>query len=100
MAGESPHSYKTQDASLADESLHGYEIRVAGQLSMVWSDWLEGLDVLPEPGGETVLRGPLPDQSALIGVLSRLHALNLTILSVTATRLPVPPPEQWRRQRR
>ncbi len=60
-----------------------YEIRVAGHLGEDWSDWLDGLEVTKEPGGETILRGPLADQSALLGVLNKLHALNLTLLLVT-----------------
>lgn len=82
MAGPSPRSSEALEAARTGEARRCYEIRVAGHLSMIWSDWFEGLEVLPEPGGETVLRGYLPDQSALIGVLYRLHALNLTILSM------------------
>ncbi len=59
-----------------------YEIRVEGQLTGLWSDWFGGLTLTVEPGPHTVLRGPLPDQAALMGVLTRLHALNLTLLSV------------------
>ena len=59
-----------------------YEIRVEGQLTERWSDWLGGLAIQVEPGGETTLRGPLPDQAALLGVLTQLHALNLTLISV------------------
>ena len=36
-----------------------YEIRVEGTLPGGWSNWFEGLDVRCEPGGETVLAGPL-----------------------------------------
>lgn len=59
-----------------------FEIRIEGQLTERWSDWLGGLDIQVEPGGETTLRGPLPDQAALLGVLTQLHALNLTLISV------------------
>lgn len=59
-----------------------YEIRLKGQLSGHWSDWFEGLSIQPGPGGTTTLRGQLPDQSALLGLLTRLHALNLRLLSV------------------
>jgi hypothetical protein len=59
-----------------------YEIRVAGQLSDGWSDWFEGLAIRAEPGGETVLRGPLEDQAALYGVLGKIQALNLRLVSV------------------
>jgi hypothetical protein len=62
-----------------------YEIRVRGQLS----DRL--LSAFPEMyarmlDGETVLRGPLPDQSALHGVLARIEALGLELLEVRRAR--------------
>ena len=59
-----------------------YEIRVEGLLTDRWSDWLGGLALQPEANGETTLRGPLPDQAALLGILAHLHALNLTLVSV------------------
>ena len=59
-----------------------YEIRVEGQLTGLWSDWFGGLTLTDEAGPQTVLRGPLPDQAALMGVLNTLHALNLTLLRV------------------
>lgn len=59
-----------------------YEIRVAGRLGEHWSDWLGGLEVRAESNDESVLRGRLPDQAALLGVLAKIHALNLTLTSV------------------
>jgi hypothetical protein len=65
-----------------------YEIRVEGLLPHGWSDWFEGLDIQPGPAGETVLSGPLADQSALHGVLAKVRDLNLRLISVNrrATR--------------
>jgi hypothetical protein len=59
-----------------------YEIRIAGSLSARWMDWLDGLAILPAPGGATLLRGHLSDQAALLGVLMKLQALNITLLEV------------------
>ncbi len=59
-----------------------YEIRVKGVLADRWSDWFEGLEVHVELDGETTLRGELIDQSALFGVLTRIHSLNLELISV------------------
>ncbi len=59
-----------------------YEMRVEGHLADRWSEWFEGLAIRNEPGGETTLRGVLTDQAALFGVLDRLHALNLALVSV------------------
>lgn len=59
-----------------------YEIRVEGHLSDHWSQWFEELAICKQPNGETVLRGVLIDQAALFGVLSRIHDLNLNLISV------------------
>jgi hypothetical protein len=58
-----------------------YEIRLEGHLGDRWSDWFEGLEVHNEPNGETRLCGQLIDQAALMGVLTSIHALNLTLIS-------------------
>lgn len=59
-----------------------YEIRVEGQLTDRWSDWLEGLAIQAAPDGETKITGLLPDQAALLGVLNKIHGLNVSIISV------------------
>ncbi len=62
-----------------------YEIRIEGHLTDRWSDWFEGLALRNEPDGETTLSGPFIDQAALFGLLSKIHALNLTLISVNST---------------
>ncbi len=59
-----------------------YEIRVKGCLGNDWQEWFGGLSLRTEDGGVTVLSGPLADQSALHGVLSRIRDLNLELISV------------------
>lgn len=59
-----------------------YEILVEGLLSENWADWFEGLVIEPCENGTTRIYGPLSDQSALIGVLNQIHALNLPLISV------------------
>jgi hypothetical protein len=61
------------------------EIRVQGHLSANWSAWFDGLKVTNRDNGEAVLAGSLPDQAALLGVLNRLHGLNVRLLSVNCT---------------
>jgi hypothetical protein len=57
------------------------EIRIKGTLKQDWSDWLEGLSVSHQANVETVLNGQLTDQAALLGLLNRIHGLNLQLLS-------------------
>lgn len=64
------------------DELWFYEIRVEGQLTDLWSNWFEGLAIQPDSNGETKLRGQVSDQAALFGVLNKIHALNLTLISV------------------
>lgn len=58
-----------------------YEVRVAGTLPAQLLPELHGLTVTVEPA-QTVLQGSLPDQSALFGVLSRMHGLGLHLIEV------------------
>jgi hypothetical protein len=58
-----------------------YEIRVEGKLSESWSEWFDDL-VIQEEGHCTTITGPIGDQAALFGVLAKIDALNLPIVSV------------------
>ena len=58
-----------------------YEIRVDGVLDDRWADWFGGLQVSSD-GTQTVIAGPLPDQSALHGLLARVRDLGLCLISV------------------
>ena len=64
-----------------------YEIRVEGHLSDRWSDWFDGLAILNDPNGETILRGPFVDQAALFGTLTKIQGLNLTLISVNRSAI-------------
>lgn len=59
-----------------------YEIRVRGHLDLRWSEWFDGMVIRHEPNGDTTLYGPIPDQAALFGVLTKIHNLNLPLISV------------------
>ena len=59
-----------------------YEIRVEGHLGDQWSNWFDGLAIRNDPNGETRLTGLLSDQTALYGVLAKIHNLNLVLVSV------------------
>jgi len=59
-----------------------YEIRVQGVVDPGWSQWLEALDIRSLDNGETVLSGPIRDQSALHGLLAKIRDLGLPLLGV------------------
>ncbi|MGD2147274.1 MAG: hypothetical protein PVH41_11320 [Anaerolineae bacterium] len=58
-----------------------YEIQILGRLGQDWSDWLDGMAMTFERG-VTTLTGPVADQAALRGILTRLWDVNLTLISV------------------
>ena len=58
-----------------------YEIRVKGILDERWTAWFEGLQVSSD-GEETVISGPVADQAALHGLLTKVRDLGLFLISV------------------
>ena len=63
-----------------------YEIRVEGELDEDWVDWFDGMTIAVEQADDslaaTTLAGPIRDQPALRGILSKLWDLNLTLISL------------------
>lgn len=59
-----------------------YQIRIKGHLGHQWADWFEGMTVALEDNGETLLTGPVVDQSALHGLLKKVRNLGSPLLSV------------------
>ena len=60
-----------------------YQIVVRGHLDSEWSDWFDGLTITTVDNGETILSGPVVDQTALHGVLIKIRDLGLPLLSLT-----------------
>lgn len=58
-----------------------YIIRVHGHLDPRWKEWFDGF-LMTTIGEETVLRGVVPDQAALHGILAKIRDLGLPILVV------------------
>lgn len=62
-----------------------YQIKVPGELDNNWSDCAEGMRIIIESDEDgqpvTTLSGIL-DQAALLGLLRRLYALGLPLISV------------------
>ena len=66
----------------ADRSSESYRIRIRGHLDADWSAWSASLTISQDGDGTTTLTGPLVDQAALYGLLSRLRDLRATLRSV------------------
>ena len=62
--------------------MHVYTIRVKGHLDQSCSTWFDGMTITNEANGDTVISGPLVDQSALHSLLVKVLNLNLTLISV------------------
>jgi hypothetical protein len=60
----------------------GYEIRIRGHLDDRWAARFERLELTREHDGTTALRGAVPDQAALHGLLLTVRDLGMTLLSV------------------
>ena len=59
-----------------------YELRVQGVLDPGWSAWFEGLQVTSDEAGQTTIAGPVTDQAALHGLLTKVRDLGLELLLV------------------
>ena len=70
-----------------DPPPHRYRMRVRGRLGETTRSAFPALQARAS-GADTVLTGPLPDPSALHGVLAEIEALGLELLEVR--RLPPP----------
>ena len=62
-----------------------YQVRISGLIPAEMAAEFRELTVSVEPP-ETVLHGSLPDQSAVIGLISLIHGLGLSLIEVR--RLP------------
>jgi len=58
------------------------QIRIKGHLGAQWTEWFDGLAVIPEEDGNTLLTGPVVDQAALHGILKKVRDLGMPLLSV------------------
>ncbi len=60
-----------------------YEIRLQGHLAGRWAAWFDGLTLIRESDGTTLIRGPAADQAALHGLLQKVRDTGLPLVSVT-----------------
>lgn len=59
-----------------------YEIRLQGHLDARWGNPFEGMVITLEADGNTLLCGPVADQSALHGLLKKVRDLGMVLVSV------------------
>ena len=59
-----------------------YEIKIQEHLDARWFEWFYGMTITREHDGSTILCGPLPDQTVLHSVLTRIRDMNLQLISV------------------
>lgn len=59
-----------------------YEIRLQGHLDARWAAWFDGLSLTHESDGTTIIRGPVVDQAALHGLLTKVRDLGLPLIAV------------------
>lgn len=80
------------DTNFTDDQagLGRYEIRLSGELDDRWRAWFDGLTVVRDGDGTTVLTGPLADQAGLHGVLQRIRDLGMVLISVARLDEPHP----------
>jgi hypothetical protein len=76
-----PNDYKIQP--FPAETV--YELRISGHLRQPTLAWFEDFNVTVDKTSsppQTVISGPMRDQAALYGLISRIRDLGLTLLSV------------------
>jgi uncharacterized membrane protein len=61
---------------------HLYKFQVQGELSPRWTGWFEGMQIIPQPDGTTLLIGEVADQAALHGILKKIRDIGLELLLV------------------
>jgi hypothetical protein len=59
-----------------------YRIRVRGLLPQAWAEWFDGFEISYQAGEDTTLTGPVVDQAALHGLLTRVRDFGLTLVKV------------------
>jgi hypothetical protein len=62
-----------------------YELRISGRLGHSIKTWFEDMTVTVDESSspvQTIIQGPMRDQAALYGLISRIRDLGLTLLSV------------------
>jgi len=81
---DDPTTQSASDVPTAERTcVPQYEIRVIGHLGSRWAGWFDGLNLINEHEGTTVISGPVVDQAALHGLLAKLRDLGVPLVSVS-----------------
>jgi hypothetical protein len=59
-----------------------YEIQVEGHFNPGWFNWMDKWKITPLPNGNTLLAGPVIDQSSLHGIFAHIRDMNVKIISL------------------
>ena len=87
MPTDDPTTHQANDVPAAARTcVSEYEIRVSGHLEPRWEAWFDGLDVITQEDGTTVISGVVVDQSALHGLLAKLRDLGIPLISLLECR--------------
>lgn len=74
----------TQATTIREQD--SYQVQVQGWIGKRWANWFNGMIVTYEGTASdspvTTLTGPVADQAALRGLLTRIWDLNLSLISV------------------
>lgn len=62
------------------------EVVVAGHLDQTRLAEFTEMCVNPQPGGQTLISGLIPDQAALFGLLIRIRDMGIELISVTCSK--------------
>ncbi len=67
---------------MPEEKTSRFKIILRGQIDAHWKHWFEEAQITHLTGDRTQLEGPIVDEAAFNGLLSKIRALGLSILFV------------------
>ena len=73
-------SYSSNSSSTSCARI--YQIRVHGHMGPQWSSWFQGMEIVWEADGHTLIHGEIVDQSALHGLLRKIRDLSMPLVSI------------------